>query len=464
MWISSSAGQVHSGHTYRTAWFARDRLGSSMDCKTPFDALAVKSSVAQKCFGANVSLVFIEVEVNFRFRPPTVKSPLVQHRNYLLPSLRAGLSAIAMVVMATVITACGNSQAEAPPPPPPEVDAAQVVTKSVRQWDEFTGRIAAIGAVDIRPRVSGYIDRIAFKEGDMVKAGDLLFVVDPRPYRATYDSAVAQLERARASAQLAEAQNKRAEALILTSTISVGTYGTRRAALGQASGDVHAAEAALATAKLNLDFTEVRSPIAGRVSRALLTLGNLVQADQTVLTSVVSQDPVYVYFQPDEQSFLGYRELARKGERANSDNPVRVGLASETGFPHSGTVDFVNNQIDAATGTINVRATVPNPDGVFVPGLYARVQLEGRAEHMAMLIDDKAIMTDQDRKYVYVLGPEDKAKRKDIALGRVHDGLRVVQSGLDANDKVIVAGLQKIFAPDTKVKPNPVAMSARPQS
>ena len=225
---------------------------------------------------------------------------------------------------------------------------------------------------------------------------------------------------------------------------------------------MHAAEAALATAKLNLDFTEVRSPIAGRVSRALLTLGNLVQADQTVLTSVVSQDPVYVYFQPDEQSFLRYRELARKGERANSENAVRVGLASETGFPHSGTVNFVNNQVDAATGTINVRATVPNPDGVFVPGLYARVQLEGRAEYMAMLIDDKAIMTDQDRKYVYVLGPEDMAKRKDIVLGSVHDGLRLVQSGLDANDKVIVAGLQKIFAPDTKVKPNLVAMSTGP--
>jgi len=171
-----------------------------------------------------------------------------------------------------------------------------------------------------------------------------------------------------------------------------------------------------------------------------------------------------VYFQPDEQSFLRYRELTRKGERANSENAVRVGLASETGFPHSGTVNFVNNQVDAATGTINVRATVPNPDGVFVPGLYARVQLEGRAEHMAMLIDDKAIMTDQDRKYVYVLGPEEKAKRKDIVLGSVQDGLRLVQSGLDANDNVIVAGLQKIFAPDTKVKPNLIAMGARPQS
>jgi multidrug efflux system membrane fusion protein len=275
---------------------------------------------------------------------------------------------------------------------------------------------------------------------------------------------MAQLERARASVQLAEAQNKRAESLIKTGAISIDTLDTRGAALGQTNADVHAAEAALATAKLNLDFTEVRAPIAGRVSRAVLTLGNLVQADQTVLTSVVSQDPVYVYFQPDEQSFLRYCELGRRGERANSDNPVRVGLATETGFPHSGTVNFVNNQVDAATGTINVRATVPNPDGVFVPGLYARVQLEGRAEYMAMLIDDKAVMTDQDRKYVYVLGPEDKAKRKDIVLGSIHDGLRVVQSGLDANDKVVVAGLQKIFAPDTKVKPNLVAMGARPQS
>jgi multidrug efflux system membrane fusion protein len=388
----------------------------------------------------------------------------VPYRHHWLASPRAGLSAIAMVVIATVITACSNSEAEAPSPPPPEVDAAQVVTKSVRQWDEFTGRIAAIGAVDVRPRVSGYIDRIAFKEGDMVNAGDPLFVVDPRPYRAAYDSAVAQLERVRASAQLAEAQYKRAESLIKNATISFDTFDTRRAALGQASADVHAAEAALATAKLNLDFTEVSSPIAGRVSRALLTLGNLVQADQTVLTSVVSQDPVYVYFQPDEQSLLRYRELARKGERAKSDNPVRVGLASETGFPHSGTVNFVNNKVDAATGTINVRATVPNPDGVFLPGLYARVQLEGRAEHMAMLIDDKAIMTDQDRKYVYVLGPEDKAKRKDIVLGNLQEGLREVQSGLDANDKVIVGGLQKIYAPDTKVKPNLVAMGARPQS
>src|SRR3982074_2471942 len=202
------------------------------------------------------------------YRPP-VKRTLVPYRHYLLASLRAGLFTVAMIVMATVITACGNSQAEAPPPPPPEVDAAQVVTKSVRQWDEFTGRIAAIGAVDIRPRVSGYIDRIAFKEGDMVKAGDLLFVIDPRPYRATYDSAVAQLERARASAKLAESQYKRGETLVKTSAISLDTYDTRSAALGQTSADMHAAEAALATAKLTLDFPEVRAPLAGTHSRPL---------------------------------------------------------------------------------------------------------------------------------------------------------------------------------------------------
>jgi multidrug efflux system membrane fusion protein len=336
------------------------------------------------------------------------------------------------------------------------------VTEAVRQWDEFAGRIAATDTVDVRARVSGYIDRIAFKEGDEVKTGDLLFVIDPRPYRATYENATAQLERARAMEHLAQAQSRRGESLIKTGAISIDNLDTRNAAMGQASADVHAAEAALTTAELNLGFTEVRSPIAGRVGRAQLTLGNLVQADQTVLTSVVSQDPVYVYFQPDEQTFLRYGELARKGERATSANAVRVGLANETGFPHSGTVNFIDNQIDPATGTINARATVPNPDGVFMHGLYARVQLEGRAQFNAMLIDDKTVLTDQDRKYVYVLGPENEAMRKDVTLGGLYEGLRVVQSGLDANDRVIVAGLQKIFAPGTLVKPNLIAMGGPP--
>jgi membrane fusion protein, multidrug efflux system len=363
---------------------------------------------------------------------------------------------------ALAISACSRGGAQAGAPPPPEVDAAQVVVKPVRQWDEFSGRTAATDAVDVRARVSGYIDRIAFKEGGEVKAGDLLFVIDPRPYRAAYDSVAAQLARARAAEQLAQEQEQRAQRLIAGKAISREEFDTLRAGSKQSSADVRAAEAAVATAKLNLGFTEVRSPIAGRVSRAMLTLGNLAQADQSVLTSVVSQDPVYVYFQPDEQTFLRYAELARKGERAKSANPVRVALATDKDYPYTGTVNFINNQVDPATGTINLRAVVPNPDRIFTPGLYARVQLEGGADVTAVLIDDKAVMTDQDRKYVYVVGPENKAVRKDVTLGGFADELRIVRSGLGANDKVIVAGLQKIFVPNTPVRPRIVAMGALP--
>ncbi len=384
------------------------------------------------------------------------------HRYSLTATLSAGALATLIVLAAFVSAACSRSEAQTAPSPPPEVDAAQVVSRAARQWDEFTGRVAAPDAVDIRARVSGYIERIAFKEGDEVKAGALLFEIDPRPYRAAYDSSVAQLERARATAQLAQTQDQRAQVLIDAAAISRDEFETRRAGFSQSSADVHGAEAAVATAKLNLDFAEVRSPIAGRVSRAMLTVGNLAQADQSVLTTVVSQDPVYVYFQPDEQTFLRYADLARKGERAQSANAVRVGLATDTGYPYGGTVNFVNNQVDPATGTINLRAVVPNRNRVFTPGLFARVQLEGSPAFTAQLIDDKAVMTDQDRKYVYVVGPENRATRKDIVLGGLIDGLRAVRSGLDAHDKVIVGGLQKIFAPNTPVKPTLVVMGAPP--
>jgi multidrug efflux system membrane fusion protein len=384
----------------------------------------------------------------------------VLHRYPLPATVRAGTLATVVVLAAFASAACSPSEAQTAPPPPPEVDAAQVVSRAARQWDEFTGRIAATDAVEVRARVSGYIERIAFKEGDEVTAGALLFVIDPRPYRAAYDSAVAQLERARATAQLAQTQDQRAQVLVGADAISRDEADTRRAGLSQTGADVRAAEAAVATVQLNLGFTEVRSPIAGRVSRAMLTVGNLAQADQSVLTSVVSQDPVYVYFQADEQTFLRYAELARKGERAKSANAVRVGLATDTGYPYAGTVNFVNNQVDPATGTINLRAVVPNRNRVFTPGLFARVQLEGSPKFTALLIDDKAVMTDQDRKYVYVVGPENKATRKDLALGGLIDGLRAVRSGLDTQDKVIVGGLQKIFAPNTPVTPKLVVMGA----
>ncbi|WON73461.1 efflux RND transporter periplasmic adaptor subunit [Nitrosospira sp. Is2] len=371
---------------------------------------------------------------------------------------------LSLVALLAVFIA-GCSKGGKPPDaaaPVPEVSVATVVSKRVYQWDEFTGRIAAIDTVELRARVSGYIDRIAFKEGDEVKVGDLLFVIDPRPYRIALDSAQAQLERAHSSAQFAHLQERRAQPLIEDQAISRQEYDQRTTNLTQGNADVRAAEAAVASARLNLDFTQVRSPITGRIGRALLTVGNLAQADESVLTTVVSQDPVYVYFQPDEQTYLRYAELARKGERPGSANPVRVGLASDTGYPYTGTVNFVSNQVDPATGTISARAVVPNPDRVFTPGLYARVQLQGSGEFAAILIDDKAVMTDQDRKYVYVLGLENKATRKDITLGGVIDGLRIVKSGLEPNDKVIVAGLQKILFPGAPVKPNEVPMAAPP--
>ncbi|KGM57626.1 acriflavin resistance protein AcrA [Lysobacter arseniciresistens ZS79] len=374
----------------------------------------------------------------------------------MVPELALALAALLVVGL----SGCGTQAAPGGGMPPPQVSVATVVEKPVKQWDEFSGRIEAVTSVDLRPRVSGYVERIAYEEGQEVGKGDLLFVIDPRPYRAALAQAEANLERARSEARLADAQHERAQSLIKAQAISREEAEARRAAAAQGNAAVRAAEAAVATARLDLQFTRVTSPIDGRAGRALVTTGNLARADATVLTSVVSLDPVHVHFEGDEQTFLRYRALARSGDRADSGNPVRVGLAGETGFPHNGTVDFVDNQVDPATGTIRLRAELPNPDRVFTPGLFARVQLLARNEHEALLIDDRAVMTDQDRKYVYVLGEGNKAVRKDVQLGDTADGLRVVTAGLTAKDKVIVHGVQKVFFPGMPVDPQTIAMGA----
>jgi len=385
-------------------------------------------------------------------------------------ALRSGttlpvLATATALALAIALAGCGSQAQEAAGmPPPPEVSVATVLSKEVRQWDGYTGRVAAVETVELRPRVSGYVQRVAYDEGQEVEKGDLLFVIDQRPYRAALDRAMADLERARAEARLANTQDARAQQLIEAKAISREEFETRKAATAQGNAGVRAAEAAVATAKLDLAFTEVRAPISGRAGRALATEGNLAQADATLLTTVVSLDPVHVHFEADEQSFLRYSALAREGERARSGNPVRVGLANETGYPHAGTVDFIDNQVDPRTGTIRARAVLPNPDRTFTPGLFARVQLQGSAGFDAMLIDDKAVLTDQDRKYVYVLGPKDTAVRKDIVTGRMAEGLRVVESGLDAKDKVIVHGVQKVFFPGMPVSPRTIAMGAPPPS
>jgi multidrug efflux system membrane fusion protein len=378
-----------------------------------------------------------------------------------LPSISrsSALRTLALSVSVATLLAlagCGSQAAEKAGPPPADVNVAPVISKNVRQWDEFTGRIAAIETVELRPRVSGYIDRVVYKEGQEVKKGDLLFVIDQRPYQAQLAQAQAQLERARSDAKLAHSQNARAEALIAAKAISREDFDARRAANESGDAAARAAEAAVTAARLNLQFTEVRAPISGRASRAFVTIGNLAQADNTLLTTLVSLDPMYVYFDTDEQSYLRYEDQA-KGQGA-SRNPVRVGLANESGFPHDGAMDFIDNQVDANTGTIRARAVLPNTDRLLTPGLFARVQLQGSAEFSALLVEDKAILTDQDRKYVYVLGADGTAQRRDVALGGAVDGLRVVSSGLDSTDRVVVDGLQKIFFPGMPLKPTTVEM------
>ncbi|ROP79867.1 multidrug efflux system membrane fusion protein [Stenotrophomonas rhizophila] len=372
----------------------------------------------------------------------------------------AGVSILA----AAVLTACSGSHAEeAGIPPPPSVSAAPVLVKQVSQWDDFSGRVEAVESVELRPRVSGYIDKVNYVEGQEVKKGDVLFTIDARSYRAELDRATAELNRARTQAQVSRSEADRARRLSDQQAISTETWEQRRAVSEQALAQVQAAQAAVDAARLNMEFTQVRAPINGRAGRAMVTAGNLVTAGDSasVLTTLVSLDKVHVYFDADEGTFLRYAQMARKGERPSerdSELPVKVGLSGEEGFPHEGKVDFLDNQVTRSTGTIRVRALLDNADRAFTPGLFARVQLLGSGQFQAMLIDDKAVLTDQDRKFVYVVDKDNKAQRRDIELGRTADGLRIVEQGLKAGDRVIIDGVQKVFMPGMPVQAKAVAM------
>jgi multidrug efflux system membrane fusion protein len=361
---------------------------------------------------------------------------------------------------------CGSSGSNAPSaPPPPQVSVAQVLEKRVKDWDEFTGRLQAVESVEIRPRVSGYIDKVAFTEGSQVKRGDLLFVIDPRPYKADVDRAAADVKRYKTALDLARIELTRVQRLKDSGAVSEEELDERKSALAQTEANVAGSEAALEAANLNLNFTQVTSPIGGRASRAEVTRGNLVTGGingGTLLSSVVSMDPMYLYFDADEQSYLRYSQMARSGERPSSRdvaNPVQVGLANEEGFPHSGTVDFVDNQLNPQTGTIRARAILQNKDGLYTPGLFARVQLLGSSEYSAILIDDRAVNTDQSQKYVFVLGPGNVIEYRRVKLGRIIDGLRIVREGLKSGDVIVVNGAQRVH-PGITVNPQKIQMGA----
>lgn len=375
------------------------------------------------------------------------------------------LNALGAILLSVLLVGCDNSVAQNAAPPAPAVSAADVVVKSISQWDSFNGRIEAVESVQLRPRVSGYIDKVNYTDGQEVKKGEVLFTIDDRTYRAALEQAQASLARAKTQASLAQSEANRTDKLINTHLVSREEWEQRRSAATQAQADIRAAQAAVDTAQFNLDFTKVTAPIDGRASRALITSGNLVTAGDSasVLTTLVSQKTVYVYFDVDESTYLHYQNLARSGQGASSNHmalPVEIGLTGEDGYPHQGKVDFLDNQLTPSTGTIRMRALLDNAQRQFTPGLFARVRLPGSAEFNATLIDDKAVLTDQDRKYVYIVDKEGKAQRRDITPGRLAAGLRIVQRGLNPGDKVIVDGLQKVFMPGMPVNAKTVAMTA----
>ena len=375
--------------------------------------------------------------------------------------VRQGFTLLGMVLLIVQLSGCDDGVAQNAPPPPPEVSAAPVLIKPVSQWDSFNGRVEAVQSVQLRPRVSGYIESVNYREGEEVKKGQVLFTIDDRSYRAALEQAKAELARARSQASLARSESGRSEKLIGSQAISREVWEQRRSAASQAQADVLAAEAAVDMAQLNLDFTRVTAPIDGQASRAMITAGNLVTAGDSasVLTTLVSQQSMYVYFNVDENTFLHYQAMARQGQQRHA-LPVEIALVGEQGYPHQGKVDFLDNQLTASTGTIRMRALLDNQQRQFTPGLFARVRLPGSAQFEAVLIDDKAVLTDQDRKYVYVVDSDGKAQRRDIQPGAMVDGLRIVKSGLESGDRVIIAGLQKVFMPGMPVTAQQVAMRA----
>jgi len=360
----------------------------------------------------------------------------------------------------------GCSKAPPPAQSPPDVGVAKVISKRIQDWDEFTGRFQAIDTVEVRPRASGYIDQVLFREGQFVKKDDVLVIIDPRPYQADYDRAKAGLELAKSQQELASLEAARVQKLKDSGAVSREELDERLSNLNQQQASVSGAKAALDNAALLLSFTKVRAPFDGRASRAEVTRGNLVTGGNnggTLLTTIVSVDPIYVYFEGDENTYLRYNQLAREGERPSSRdarNPVRIALSNEQGFPHEGYMDFVDNQLDVRTGTIRARAVLDNKQGQFTPGMFARVQLLGSAEYDAILIEDRAVGTDQSQNFVLLLGPDNKLEYRAIQAGRIVDGgLRIVRKGLKADDVVVVSGLQRV-RPGAQVKPNMMTMGA----
>jgi RND family efflux transporter MFP subunit len=370
------------------------------------------------------------------------------HKSLHRAKLSLIFSLVFLLAVFGVVSGCNRAQS-ASVQEAPKVTVAPVIEREITEWDEFTGRLDAVEKVEVRPRVSGYIERVAFTEGKEVAAGTLLFQIDPRPYQAALDEARAEEERIRTRSVLAKQEVERAEKMLAKRAISQEEMDQRINALRESESGIAAAKAAVEQAALNLEFTHVTSPIHGRVSRAEVTAGNLVSSspNSTLLTTVVSMNPIYAYFDGDEQSYLKYAALARSGQLPSSRdvrNPVYLGLANELGYPHKGYVDFVDNQMNPASGTLRVRAVFDNSERLFTPGLFARIRLVGSGKYKSILIRDDAVGTDQDKKFVLLVTPDGIVQYQAVRLGPIVDGLRVVKQGLKPGDQIVVSGALRV--------------------
>ncbi|MGH8120017.1 MAG: efflux RND transporter periplasmic adaptor subunit [Gammaproteobacteria bacterium] len=369
-----------------------------------------------------------------------------------------------------VMAACDRPQPVSGTPsmlPPPEVTIATPLKKEVTDLDEYMGRLVAVKSVDVHARVRGYLESIHFKEGAIVNSGDLLYIIDPRPYQAALDQARANLARAIATLDLATSDLARAERLFKTHTISQEGYDSRNNQKREAAAAVDAVKAAVKVADLDLEFTRIKSPITGLIGKTLLTEGNLVKGgdmESTLLTTIVSLDPIYLYLTADEQTLLRYLRTSDNDFRQNlsgKGHPVKVRLADEKEYTREGYINFMDNQIDPSTGTLEVRAVIPNSDLFLLPGMFAYIQIPGDRPYSALLIPDAAINLDQTLQYVYVIDKDNVAERREVITGRKAYGLRVIQAGLEDSDRVIINGIQRV-RPGNKVNPRDGVIEEQP--
>jgi RND family efflux transporter MFP subunit len=374
-----------------------------------------------------------------------------------MPDTRYSLKlfvALIMILPAACSREGGNTITSAPPAP---VKISLPVTRTLIDWDEYSGRLESVGSVEIRARVSGYLEKVTFKAGDKVRKGDLLFVIDQRPYRIEFQRAQAEVERTRAKLDLAQNDYERANRLFHAKAISAEEQDARSKGMREATATLNSAIAVMEAARLNLTFTEVRAPISGRISRELITVGNLVNGSggASLLAEIVSIDPIYLYVDADELSVLRYRQLTREGKRVNDrevELPAEMQLMNESEFTHKGVIDYVDPRMNADTGTLRIRALFPNGDDQLSPGFFARMRIPGSAPHDAILIPDRAVGNDQGQKFIWVVTPENTVEYRKVKTGALSQGLRVISDGLGAQERVVTEGIQRLRS-GAKVKP-----------